>query len=88
MKIGIHAAIVERLELGAEEARDLGWILSQHVNRYAYQKALTVEVAVRLDLEGKPAGEVTPEQREMAAKKLERMKAKLKAKAAKARGGK
>ena len=87
MKIGISGDIVDRLELDAEATRDLGKILSQHVNRYAYQKALTAEGAVRLGLDGTPAGLVTEEQRQMAAKKLERLKAKLKAKAAKARDG-
>jgi sRNA-binding protein len=65
--------------LGAEGARDLGWILSQHVQRYMYQKRLATEGAVRLDLDGKPAGEVTPEQRERTTKTLERLKAKVKA---------
>lgn len=77
MAIGIHAAIVERHELGAEAAGDLGWIISQHVNRVAYQRALAVGGAVRLDLDGKPAGLVTEEQRALAVKKLTRLKAQL-----------
>jgi sRNA-binding protein len=43
---------------------------------YVYQKALAAEGAVRLGLDGMPAGEVTPEQRAMAEKKLARLKAK------------
>ena len=87
LAIGIDLAIIERLGLDAaaekERGSDLRVILSQYVNRFRYQKALSREGAVRVDLDGMPAGEVTPEQRERAAKKVE----KFKAKAAKARDG-
>jgi sRNA-binding protein len=47
----------------------------------AYQRTLMVAGAVRLDLDGNPAGEVTEEERAWARIKFEHLKAKLKAKA-------
>jgi sRNA-binding protein len=84
MAIGTYDVLVERIELGAEGILDLRFLLGQHANRPSYQKQLTIEGAVRLDVDGMPAGLVTEEQRTMATKKL----ARLKAKAAKARDGK
>ena len=79
LAIGIFEAIVERLALDAdaekERGSDLRVILSQYVNRYRYQKALR-DGTQRFGLDGKPAGEVTEEQRELAAKKVEKFKAK------------
>jgi sRNA-binding protein len=79
---------------------DLRVLLGQHVARYPYQRALSREGAVRLDLDGNPVGAVTEEQRERAlrplrrsgpgtvAERKEREKAAKAAKAAKARDGK
>jgi hypothetical protein len=85
MAIGVYDVIVARLGLDAEAAHDLRVMLGHHTHRVAYQKRLAAG-AVRLDLDGMPAGEVTEEQRQIAAKKLDRLKAK--AEAAKARDGK
>jgi sRNA-binding protein len=86
MAIGIHDVIVERLGLDPEGQADLRAVIAGHVHRIAYQKALAAEGAVRLDIDGMPADEVTEEQRQIATKKLERLKAK--AAAGKARDGK
>jgi sRNA-binding protein len=77
--------IAERLGLDLEGQTDLRAVIGAHVHRIAYQKVLAAEGAVRLDLDGMPAGAVTEEQRLIATKKLERLKAK--AEAAKARDG-
>jgi hypothetical protein len=79
MAIGVSAAIAARLELDADGLRDLGYVMKHHVYRPSYQKALAAEGAVRLDLDGRPAGLVTQDERAKAAKTLERLKAKLKA---------
>jgi sRNA-binding protein len=79
LAIGTYDVLVERLGLDAAGARDLAHLMSHHVERPGYQKGLAAEGAVRLDLEDLPAGEVTETQRQMAVKKLERLKAKLKA---------
>jgi hypothetical protein len=87
MAIGVYDELVRILELDAEGARDLGHILRTHVVRLVYQRALAAEGAVRLDLEGRPAGEVTHEQRAGAALQFEHLKAKRKAKTKAARDG-
>jgi ProQ/FINO family len=51
---------------------DLRVLLGQHVARYPYQRALSREGAVRLDLDGNPVGAVTEEQRERALRPLRR----------------
>jgi sRNA-binding protein len=84
--LATYDVIVERLRLDPEGQSDLRAILAAHVHRVAYQKRLVAEGAVRLDVDGMPAGEVTEEQRRLAAKELERLKAK--AEAAKTRDGK
>jgi sRNA-binding protein len=86
MAIGIYDVLVERLGLDVEGNADLRAVIAAHVHRIAYQKRLTAEGAVRLDLDGMPAGAVTEEQRLIAAQKIERLKAK--AKARKVRDGK
>ena len=83
LAIGAYDALVQRLGLDVEGRLALRVVLGQHVNRYRYQKALSREGAVRVDLNGN-ASEVTDKQRERAAKQV----AKFKAKAAKARDGK
>ena len=70
MAIGIYDAIVARLDLDAADRVALRVVLGQHVNRPRYQRALSREGAIRFDLDGMPASEVTPEQRERAAKKV------------------
>jgi hypothetical protein len=76
MAIGIHDVIVERLGLDPEGKTDLRVVLGHHVHRIVYQKQLAAEGAVRLDVDGMPAGEVTPDQREHAIERLAQMKAK------------
>ena len=46
--------------------------------RPSYQRGLIAEGAVRLDLDGNPAGEVTPEERVQAAATYEQPRAKTK----------
>jgi ProP effector len=78
MAIGIHRTIVERLGLDQKDARSVGRLLRRHVQRPSYQRGLIAEGAVRLDLDGNPAGEVTPEERAQAAATYEQLRAKTK----------
>jgi hypothetical protein len=79
MAIGIHKVLVDRLDLDAAAQRDLGCILRMHIARWSYQKALAEPGAVRLDLDGHPAGEVTAANRAEAVHELALLKAKAKA---------
>ena len=97
LAIGIDQAIIQHLGLDATGVLDLRVLLGQHVARYPYQRALSREGAVRLDLDGNPVGAVTEEQRERALKAVtkvraghvaERKEREKAAKAAKARDGK
>jgi hypothetical protein len=76
MAIGTRDVLVERLGLDPEGQVDLKAVIGAHVHRVAYQKALMAEGAVRIDVDGMPAGEVTPDQREHAIERLAQMKAK------------
>ena len=97
MMVGIFDAIVARLGLDAADRVVLRLVLAEHVACYPYQRALSREGAMRLDLNGNPVDAVTEEQRERAQRAVDKVRAKhvavktaaakLKAKAAKARDG-
>ena len=77
LKIGIHKDLLERhpeLDLSG-----LKRALTLHAGRFSYQKLLKAG-AVRFDLDGQPADEVTEEQAEIARQRLAELKAALKAK--------
>lgn len=77
LKIGIHKDLLERhpeLDLSG-----LKRALTLYTGRFSYQKLLKAG-AVRFDLDGQPAGEVTEEQVEIAHKRLAELKAARKAK--------
>ena len=78
LKIGIHHDLLERhpeLDLpGLKRA------LTLYTSRFSYQKALTKLGAIRMDLDGNPAGEVTEEQAEIARQRLAELKSVRKAK--------
>jgi ProP effector len=74
MALGIDTVIVAALNLDGGGQADLRFVLHRHVNGYLYQRALR-DAAVRLDLDGQPAGEVTEEQRAMAAKRIAKVQA-------------
>ena len=77
LKIGIHKDLLERhpeLDLSG-----LKRALTLHTGRFGYQKLLKAG-AVRFDLDGQPADEVTEEQAEIARQRLAELKAALKAK--------
>ena len=77
LKIGIHLELLERHPdldfVGLKRA------LTLHTGRFSYQKLLKAG-AVRFDLDGQPADEVTEEQAEIARQRLAELKAALKAK--------
>mgnify|MGYP000903972356 FL=1 len=77
LAIGIHRVLLERhpeLDLSG-----LKRALTLHTGRFSYQKLLKAG-AVRFDLDGQPADEVTEEQAEIARQRLAELKAALKAK--------
>lgn len=77
LKIGIHKDLLERhpeLDLSG-----LKRALTLHTGRFGYQKLLKAG-AVRFDLDGQPADEVTEEQAEIARQRLAELKAARKAK--------
>lgn len=77
LKIGIHRDLLERhpdLDLSG-----LKRALTLYTGRFSYQKLLKAG-AVRFDLDGQPAGEVTAEQAEIAKGKMAAIKAKDRAK--------
>jgi sRNA-binding protein len=61
LKIGIHHDILERTD-GAIAPRELSRALSVYTANVAYLQRSTRPGAVRIDLDGNPAGEVTREQ--------------------------
>lgn len=67
LAVGIHKAIREKLP--DVERAQLSTAMKLHTASTRYLKALA-QGAVRLDLDAKPAGEVTAEQREQAATAL------------------
>jgi ProP effector len=67
LAIGIHKSLVEKLPGGSPGA--LRQAMRLHTNSTRYLKALATG-EVRFDLDGNPSGEVTPEQRDQAAKEL------------------
>jgi ProP effector len=67
LAIGIHKAIRERLP--DVDAGQLRLTMKRHTSSTRYLKALATG-ETRLDLDGQPAGSVTPEQREQAAEQL------------------
>lgn len=77
LKIGIHLELLERHPdldfVGLKRA------LTLHTGRFSYQKLLKAG-AVRFDLDGQPADEVTEEQAEIARQRLAELKAARKAK--------
>ena len=80
LAIGIHRVLLERhpeLDLSG-----LKRALTLHTGRFSYQKLLKAG-AVRFDLDGQPADEVTEEQAEIARQRLAELKAALKAKGTK-----
>jgi len=77
LAIGIHRVLLERhpeLDLSG-----LKRALTLHTGRFSYQKLLKAG-AVRFDLDGQPADEVTEEQAKIARQRLAELKAALKAK--------
>jgi len=60
LKVGIHADILAALD-GAITPQELGLALAIYVGNKSYRAGL-VAGAVRIDLDGQPAGVVTPEQ--------------------------
>ena len=80
LKIGIHKDLLARHpDLNARVLRHaLAWLCE----RPRYQYAVRKEGAVRIDLDGQPAGEVTAEQAGIAKSKLTAWKAKKPAKSA------
>ena len=77
LAIGIHRVLLERHpEL---DFSGLKRALTLHTGRFSYQKLLKAG-AVRFDLDGQPAGEVTEEQAEIARQRLAELKAALKTK--------
>jgi ProP effector len=75
LKIGIHLDLTDRGVLRIDECRA---VFRVYVGRRKYQKALA-NGGARLDLDGNPAGEVTPEQVAAAEVKLAAIKRKMKA---------
>lgn len=78
LAIGIHRVLLERHQ--ELDFSGLKRALTLHTGRFSYQKALTKPGAMRFDLDGQPAGEVTEEQVEIAHKRLVELKAARKAK--------
>ncbi|HIE1977036.1 TPA: ProQ/FINO family protein [Escherichia coli] len=67
LKIGILEEIIADAEQRGLpfDAKILKKALRLYTSRYAYQKALR-KMKERIDLDGRPAGEVTPEEKEQA----------------------
>ena len=84
LKVGIAADIPARCP--AVERRVLGVALRVYTRRVMYLQSL-VAGAARVDLDGKPAGEVTARDAEYAATKLARILASREAAAVAAKGG-
>jgi hypothetical protein len=80
MAVGTYHALIERLGLDAGDAGVLKRIMKAHVHRPAYQAALAAPGSMRLDIDGRPAGEVSADERTWAAIRFEHLKAQLKAK--------
>ena len=81
LKIGIHRDILaQHPEM---DPRNLQKMLDKWCHRMIYQKALSAG-GHRVDLQGEPAGEVTPEQMKRPAGKVKRREEKAKANAARA----
>ena len=77
LAIGIHRVLLERHQ--ELDFSGLKRALTLHTGRFSYQKLLKAG-AVRFDLDGQPADEVTEEQAEIARQRLAELKAALKAK--------
>ena len=77
LAVGIHEQIIEALGC---EPRDVTVILGMWCAKFRYQKALTQPGAIRRNLDGSEAGSVTEEQRLWAMERLEKLKAKRRAK--------
>jgi sRNA-binding protein len=80
LKIGIHQDILSVLG-DTMDASELSAILRYYCGNRAYLRC-SVAGAVRIDLDGSPAGEVTTEQAERAAKLLQRRASKASPKTA------
>jgi ProP effector len=61
LKVGIHIDIIERTA-GAIEPKELGRALRYYTANTGYLRSASRPGAVRVDLDGQPAGVVTPEQ--------------------------
>lgn len=72
LKIGIHADLLARHP--DLDPATLRRALKRYCERRAYQLALAREGAVRVDLDGQPAGEVLEDQRKFAKLKLDTRK--------------
>ena len=66
LKIGIHCAIRERLNLDEADAKILKRIMSGYCGSLHYRRACAIEGAVRIDLDGQRAGVVTTAEAEHA----------------------
>ncbi|MBK8184967.1 MAG: ProQ/FinO family protein [Candidatus Competibacteraceae bacterium] len=80
LKIGVHVDLLARHP--DLDPATLRRALKRYCERRAYQLALAREGAVRLDLDGQPAGAVAEDQRRFAKSKLTTWKAKKSAKSA------
>ena len=79
LAVGIRDQVVAQLGC---DAIDAAVVLGIWCGKFRYQKALTQPGAVRRNLDGSDAGEVTAEQRAWAMQRLEKLKAKRRAKQA------
>ncbi len=80
LKIGVHVDLLARHP--DLDPATLRRALKRYCERRAYQLALAREGAVRVDLDGKPAGEVLEDQRKFAKLKLDAWKTKKPTKSA------
>jgi ProP effector len=71
IKLRIQADIHQRAP-GVFTKKALSFFLQRHTTRTAYLRALVVEGATRVDLDGHPAGEISAEHRDAAGVELER----------------
>jgi ProP effector len=69
LKVGIHADVLAVLD-GAVSAAELGGALGSYTKSSGYVRRLTRKGAERIDLNGAPAGEVSPEEANSAVMEL------------------
>jgi ProP effector len=72
LKVGIHGDLLAALD-GAMTAAELGDALGDYTKSSGYIRRITRAGAERIDLDGAPAGEVTPEEANQARLTLSQM---------------